>query len=104
MALAITKENYDAIIAGDMPVVIDFWAEWCGPCRMITPLIEELATEYEGKVVITKCDVEDNDEIVGKYGIRNIPTIIFLKGGEIVDKQVGAASKDALKAKIDALL
>ncbi len=104
MALAITKENFEEIIAGDLPVVIDFWAEWCGPCRVVAPIIDELAVEYDGKVVVAKCDVEDNDDVVGKYGIRNIPTIIFLKGGELVDKQVGAASKDAIKAKIEALL
>ncbi|MFR9504138.1 MAG: thioredoxin [Rikenellaceae bacterium] len=101
MALTITKENFEELIAGDKLVVIDFWAEWCGPCRTIAPIIEELATEYEGRAIIGKCDVEDNDEIVGKYGVRNIPTVIFLKGGELVDKQVGAASKEAFKAKIE---
>ncbi len=104
MALTISKENFDELIASDKPVVIDFWAEWCGPCRTIAPIIDELATEYEGQVVIGKCDVEENDDIVGKYGVRNIPTVIFLKGGELVDKQVGAASKDAFKAKIEKLL
>ncbi len=104
MALTISKENFEELIASDKPVVIDFWAEWCGPCRTIAPIIDELATEYEGQVVIGKCDVEDNDDIVGKYGVRNIPTVIFLKGGELVDKQVGAASKDAFKAKIEKLL
>ena len=84
--------------------MIDFWAEWCGPCRMIAPIVDELAAEYEGKVVIGKCDVEENDDITMKYGVRNIPTIIFLKGGQQVDKQVGACSKDALKAKIEKLL
>ncbi len=104
MALTITKENFEELIAGDQLVVIDFWAEWCGPCRTIAPIIEELAAEYEGKAVIGKCDVEDNDDIVGRYGVRNIPTVIFLKGGELVDKQVGAASKEAFKAKIEKAL
>lgn len=104
MALAITKENFQEVLASELPVVIDFWAEWCGPCRMVAPIIDELAAEYEGRVVIAKCDVEENDEVTMKYGVRNIPTIIFLKGGQQVDKQVGAASKDALVAKIEKLL
>ncbi|MFI3328706.1 MAG: thioredoxin [Rikenellaceae bacterium] len=104
MALAITQENFAEVIASEQPVVIDFWAEWCGPCRTISPIIDELATEYEGRIIVAKCDVEENDDIVSKYGVRNIPTIIMLKGGELVDKHVGAASKDDLKAKLEALL
>ena len=104
MALAINKENFEQLLASGQPVVIDFWAEWCGPCRTMSPIVDELAAEYEGRVVIGKCDVEANDEITMKYGVRNIPTIVFLKGGEQVDKQVGACSKDALKAKIEKLL
>lgn len=104
MALKITNENYADVLASGQPVVIDFWAEWCGPCRMVAPIVDELATEYEGKVVIGKCDVDENDDIVANYKVRNIPTIVFIKGGEVVDKHVGALSKDALKAKIDALL
>ena len=104
MALAINKDNFEALVAGDQPVVIDFWAEWCGPCRTMSPIVDELAAEYEGKVVIGKCDVEENDDITMKYGVRNIPTIVFLKGGELDAKQVGACPKDALKAKIEKLL
>ena len=114
MALAVTNENYEALMASDKPVVIDFWAEWCGPCRMIGPIIEELAEEYKDKVVIGKCDVDSNDDIVAQYRVHNkpdehldysnIPTVVFIKGGAVVDKVVGAASKDALKAKVEALL
>ena len=104
MALAINNENFETLIAGDQPVVIDFWAEWCGPCRMIAPIVDELAAEYEGKVVIGKCDVEENDDIAMEYGIRNIPTILFFKNGEVVDKFVGATTKANLQKKFDALL
>ena len=104
MALSINTSNYDEVMNSGKPVVIDFWAEWCGPCRMIAPIVEELAHEYEGKVVIGKCDVDDNDAIASKYGIRNIPTLIFIKNGEIVDKHVGAAPKSVLEEKIKNLL
>ena len=104
MALAITNENVQEVIGSEQPVVIDFWAEWCGPCRMIAPIIDELAAEYEGRVLVAKCDVEECEEAVAKFGVRNIPTVVFVKGGEVVDKNVGAASKDALKAKIEKLL
>lgn len=100
MALNITTANLQEILDGDKLVVIDFWAEWCGPCRMITPVIEELAAEYEGKAMIGKCNVDDNNAIAAQFGVRNIPTIIFIKGGEVVDKQVGACQKAALEEKI----
>ena len=104
MALAVTNENLAEVMNSDMPVVIDFWAEWCGPCRMVGPIVDELATEYEGRVKVCKCDIEQCDEAVAKFGIRNIPTIIFVKGGQVVDKQVGAAKKTDLVAKVEKLL
>jgi len=104
MALEITDENIKEVINGGKPVVIDFWAEWCGPCRMVGPIIEELAKEYEGQVVVGKLNVDDNVETPNEYGIRNIPTILFFKDGQMVDKQVGAVQKSALVAKIQALI
>ena len=104
MALAITKDNFEEISASQLPVVIDFWAEWCGPCRMISPIIDELAGEYEGRAVIGKCDVDNNDDIVGKFMVRNIPTIVFIKGGQVVDTQVGACTKADLVKKLEKLL
>lgn len=104
MALEITDSNVQEILQEGKPVVIDFWAPWCGPCKAIGPVIEELATEYEGKVTIGKCDVDENSDLPAQYGIRNIPTILFFKNGELVDKHVGAAGKDAFVAKIEALL
>ena len=94
MALEITEKNFDELVVNtDKPVVLDFWAEWCGPCRMIAPLIEEMHNEYGDKAVIGKVDVDSNNSIAVKYGIRNIPTILFLKDGEVVDKVVGAVPK-----------
>ncbi len=105
MAQEITEANYNDVVAGsDKLVVIDFWAEWCGPCRMIGPVIEELADEYEGKAVIGKCDVDENSDISAKFAIRNIPTILFVKNGEVVDKLVGAVAKDKIVEKIEANL
>ncbi len=105
MAVEITDANFEElVINADKPVMIDFWAVWCGPCRMVAPIVEEMATEYEGKAVIGKVDVDSNPNIAMKYGIRNIPTTIFMKGGEVVDKQVGAAPKKAFVSKLDAIL
>lgn len=104
MALQITDANYKELISGDKPVVADFWAEWCGPCKMIGPFIDELATEYEGKVVIGKVNVDENDDLPVEYGIRSIPTVLFFKNGELVDKHVGAATKAILEEKVKALL
>ena len=104
MALEITDSNFQEILAEGKPVVMDFWAPWCGPCKMVGPIIDELATEYEGKVIIGKCDVDENGDVAAEYGIRNIPTVVFFKNGELVDKQVGSAPKSAYVAKIEAIL
>ncbi len=102
--LEITDQNFDEVLKTDMPVLVDFWAEWCGPCKMIGPLVEELASEYEGKAVIGKVDVDSNPEVSAKFGIRSIPTLLVFKNGEIVDKQIGAVPKTALSQKLDAQL
>ena len=104
MALEITDSNFQEILAEGKPVVMDFWAPWCGPCKMVGPIIDELATEYDGKVIIGKCDVDENGDVAAEYGIRNIPTVLFFKNGELVDKQVGSAPKSAYVAKIEAIL
>ena len=104
MEVTITNENFESYKNGELPLVVDFWATWCAPCRMIAPIIAELAEEYDGKVVVGKCDVEDADEIASEFGIRNIPTILFLKNGEVVDKFVGAASKAKIEEKFKSLL
>ncbi|MGN1228606.1 MAG: thioredoxin [Prevotella sp.] len=104
MEVKITNENYESYKNGSLPLVIDFWATWCGPCRMVAPIIEELANEYEGKVTVGKCDVEEADDIAAEFGIRNIPTIVFMKDGKILDKIVGAASKSKIEEKIKALI
>ena len=105
MAIEITDVNFEELVTNsDKPVMIDFWAVWCGPCRMIAPIVEEMTGEYEGRAVIGKVDVDSNPAVAQKFGIRNIPTVLFVKGGEVVDKQVGAVPKQALVAKLDAIL
>jgi thioredoxin 1 len=104
MEVTITTENFESLKNGDKPLVVDFWATWCGPCRMIAPIIAELAEQYDGKIVVGKCDVEENDDIAMEFGIRNIPTILFFKNGEVVDKMVGAAAKAKIQEKFEALL
>ena len=104
MEVKITNENFASLKNGNLPLVIDFWATWCGPCRMIAPVIAELAKEYDGKITVGKCDVEENDGLAIEFGIRNIPTIVFMKDGEVVDKVVGAVSKATLEEKFKALL
>ncbi len=105
MAIEITDANFEELVVkSDKPVMIDFWAIWCGPCRMIAPIVEEMSGEYEGKAVIGKVDVDSNPEVAMKYGIRNIPTVLFVKNGEVADKQVGAAPKQVFTQKLDALI
>ena len=104
MALTINDANFAETLNTDKPVMVDFWATWCGPCRAIAPVVEELAQEYEGKAVIGKCTVDECDDVPMKYGIRSIPTLLFFKNGELVDRLVGASSKSAIAQKIDALL
>ena len=104
MAVEITDSNWESLISGDKPVVIDFWAEWCGPCRMISPIVEEVVQEYQDKVVVGKVNIDDHSGITQHFGIRNIPTLLFFKGGELTDKHVGAIRKPELIEKINNLL
>lgn len=101
MALQITDSNYGDVVNTEKLVVIDFWAEWCGPCQKLSPIISELATEYEGKVVIGKCDVEANPNTTGNFGIRSIPTLLFIRNNEVVDKLIGAVPTERIREKIE---
>ncbi|MGY6742037.1 MAG: thioredoxin [Cecembia sp.] len=103
-AIEITDANFEEILKSDKPVLVDFWAEWCGPCKMIGPIVEELAGDYDGKAVIGKVDVDSNPAVASAFGIRSIPTLMFFKGGQVVDKQVGAVPKAVLSQKLDAVL
>ncbi len=103
--MEINDSNYDDLLAQGKPIVLDFWATWCGPCRKVGPTIQELANEYEGQAIIGKVNIEeDADDLVAEFGIRNVPTILFIKGGEVVDKVVGAAPKSTLEEKLKAIL
>ena len=105
MALEITDANFEEVVLNsDKPVLVDFWAAWCGPCRMVGPLVEQIATEFGDTAVVGKVDVDNNPGVAARYGIRNIPTVLFLKGGEVVDKQVGAAPKNVYEGKLNALM
>lgn len=100
--IVLNDANFDAAINSDKPVLVDFWAEWCGPCKMIGPVVEELAGDYEGKAVIAKLNVDENPDVTARFGIRSIPTLLVFKGGQIVDKQVGAVPKSVLAQKLEA--
>ena len=105
MTIEVTDANFEEqVLKSDKLVLVDFWAEWCGPCRMVAPIVKELSEDYAGQLVVTKLDVDNNPEVSMKYGIRNIPTILFFRNGEVVDKQVGAVPKSNLATKVDKLL
>ena len=104
MEVTITSENFETYLNGNQPLVVDLWATWCGPCRMVAPVIAELAKDYDGRIVVGKCDVEENDDIAMQFGVRNIPTILFFKNGKLVDRHVGASGKAVLDEKFQALL
>ncbi len=105
MAIEVTDGNFEEVVLkSDKPVIVDFWAEWCGPCRMVSPVMEEISKEFSGKAVVAKCDVDSNPQVTSKFGIRNIPTVLFFKGGKVADKQVGAVPKSNFVSKLNALL
>lgn len=104
MEVQLTSENFESLKKSELPLVVDFWATWCGPCRMVAPIISEMAEKYDGQIVVGKCDVEENDELTSNFSIRNIPTVIFMKNGEVVNKVVGAVSKQIFEEKFKELL
>lgn len=104
MELEITSQNFDEVKQQGKPVLIDFWATWCGPCKRLGPIIEEIAAEYEGKAIVGKCDIEENDDLTEMFGIMNVPTVVFLKDGKEVDRVVGLAMKNVYQDKLNALL
>ena len=104
MAMQITDTNFEALLAEGKPMIVDFWATWCGPCQLVGPMIDELATEYDGRIIVGKVDVDNNQDFAGKYGIRNIPTVLVFKDGEVVGRQVGVAPKKTYTDALDSLL
>jgi thioredoxin 1 len=104
MELEITNQNFNEIISQGKPVLVDFWATWCGPCKRLGPIIEEIAAEYDGKAIVGKCDIEENDDLTEKFGIMNVPTVVLLKDGKEVDRVVGLAMKNVYQEKLNALI
>ena len=104
MAKIATSATFTELISGNKPIVVDFWATWCGPCRALSPIVDEVAEEYDGKAVVVKCNVDDCEDIAVKYGIRNIPTLLFFKNGEIVERTVGVVPKEKITGLIDGLI
>ncbi len=104
MEVTITNENFESLKNGEQPLVVDLWAPWCGPCRMIGPVISELANDYAGRIIVGKCNVDEEEDLAMEFGVRSIPTILFFKGGQLVDKFIGAAPKVVLEEKFQALL
>jgi thioredoxin 1 len=105
MALTLTDANYEELVLkSDKPALVDFWAEWCGPCKALTPTVDEIAVEYEGRAIVGKINVDESPNITRKYGIRNIPALLYIKNGEVADKQIGTTSKSTLTKKLDALI
>ncbi|MGB0880088.1 MAG: thioredoxin [Polaribacter sp.] len=105
MALEITDATFDKVVLkSDKPVMVDFWAAWCGPCRTVAPIVDEISSEYEGKAIVGKVDVDANQKYAAEYGVRNIPTVLIFKNGKIIDKQIGVAPKNVYTSKIDAAL
>lgn len=104
MEIEITNQNFESLLSQGKPVIVDFWATWCGPCKRLGPIIEEIAAEYEGKAIVGKCDIEENDELTDKFGIMNVPTVVILKDGKEVDRVVGLAMKNVYEDKINSLL
>ncbi|NSW95148.1 MAG: thioredoxin [Bacteroidales bacterium] len=105
MALEVNDDNFEEVVLkSDKPVIVDFWAEWCGPCRMVAPIMDEISREYAGRVVVAKCDVDNSPVMTAKFGIRNIPTVLYFKDGKVADKQVGAVQKNIFLNKLNALL
>jgi thioredoxin 1 len=100
--IELTDANFDSVVNSEKPVLVDFWAEWCGPCKMIGPVVEELASDYEGRAVVAKLNVDENPNVTARFGVRSIPTLLVFKKGQIVDKQIGAVPKSVLSSKLEA--